>query len=280
MDGSKTRGFHGSGRAMRCCRKKALPLQKNISLANRLISALPARVRAALLDKCELVDLRLHSLVGEASRPAEQAYFPVDCFVSVILPSPDTPDVEVALVGQEGMFNTATVFGVTTSAFTHLVQGAGRAFRISVGSLQQLLLEGAGLRQLLHRYVDVRDQQLARQLACGRYHSLEQRYARLLLTARDRAQCSELFMTYEVLAQMLGVRRETVSRAASFFQDRGLISYNRGYLLLLDEPGLMQAACLCYQSDQLAYEHAIASHGTDKPALVAPVEQGLRRTNA
>lgn len=247
-------------------------VQRNLSLANRLISALPDSGRARFLQQCDLVELTLHSSVAGPGCALSYAYFPVDSFVSVVLPAPSAPDIELGMVGNEGMFSTSLILGVHTSAFKHVVQGAGRAFRIGSAGLQRALVEDSCLQQQLHRYVDVRGRQLAQQLACGSYHNAEQRFARLLLATRDRAQCSELFMTHEVWALMLGVRRETISRVAGDFQSRGLISYSRGYVLLLDEPGLAGIACHCYQSDLLVYEQAFAGDAcaqacqTPKPA--------------
>lgn len=234
------------------------PLQKDLSLANRLISALSPLDRALFLEHSELVELKLHKVLIEAGQRASHAYFPVDSFVSVILPVAGAPHLEVALVGNEGMVSTSLVLGVTISSFTHLVQGAGRAFCIRRSALTQRLAESASLRTVLNRYIDARESQLAQQAACMNYHTVIQRLARWLLMTRDRAYSSELFLTHEVLALMLGVRRESVTQAANSFQRRGLISYNRGYVMLLDEAALQTIACDCYQADLMVYERTLA----------------------
>ena len=233
-------------------------MQKDLSLANRLISALPTQERSLFLEQSELVELKLHAVLVRAGEPAEHAYFPIDSFVSVVLPVEDAPQLGVGLVGNEGMFNTSLALGVNTSSFTGLVQGAGRAFRIHRSALQERLEEGPTLRSVLNFYIDVCASHLSQQAACMNYHTVEQRLARWLLMTRDRAHSTELFLTHEVLALMLGVRRESVTQAASLFQRRGLISYSRGYVMLLDEAGLEAVACRCYQTDLMVYERTLS----------------------
>jgi CRP-like cAMP-binding protein len=236
-----------------------LPLTKDLSLANRLISALPAQERGEFLEHSELVELKLNEVLIEAGAPLQHAYFPLDSYVSIVLPVLDAPDVQVALVGNEGMFGTSLVLGVKFSAFTCKIQRGGRAYCIHRTALQLLLHEDPNLRDILNRYVSVRQSHLAQQAACLNYHSVEQRLARWLLMARDRGRSREVFLTHEVLAVMLGVRRESVTRIAVQFEKRGLISYSPGYVMLLDEAGLLRVACSCYQSDLLAYERTLGS---------------------
>ena len=242
-----------------------LLLQKDLSLANRLISALPTQERAVFLEHCELVELKLNEVLIEAGAPLEHAYFPTGSFVSLVLPVLDAPDVQVALVGNEGMFGTSLVLGVTISAFACKIQRGGRAYRIHRTALQLLLHEDPYLRDTLNRYVSVRQTHLAQQAACLNYHSIEQRLARWLLMARDRSQSKEVFLTHQALAVMLGVRRESVTRIAGVFETRGLISYSPGYVMLLDEAGLLRLACSCYQSDLLAYEHTLGALMPEAP---------------
>lgn len=232
-------------------------IQKDLSLANRLIAALPTQRRSVFLEHCELVELKLHKTVLQAGAPLDHAYFPMDSFVSVVFPVLDAPDVQVALIGNEGMVGASLVLGTNISAFTCKIERGGRAFCIHRTALQYLLNEDASLRDILNRYLGVRQSHLAQQAACLNYHSVEQRLARWLLMARDRAQSSEVFLTHQVLAVMLGVRRESVTRIAGLFETRGLISYSPGYVMLLDEGGLLRLACSCYQSDLLSYERAL-----------------------
>jgi CRP-like cAMP-binding protein len=234
-------------------------IPKDLSLANRLISALPTQQRGVFLEHCELVDLKLHEVLQHSGAPLDHAYFPVDSFVSVVFPVLDAPDVQVALIGNEGMVGASLALGMTSSAFTCRLERGGRAFCIHRTALQHLLNEDPDLRDILNRYVIVRQTHLAQQAACLNYHSVEQRLARWLLMARDRSHSSEVFLTHEVLAAMLSVRRESVTRIAGLFQKRGLISYSPGYVMLLDEAGLLRLSCSCYQSDLLSYERAFDS---------------------
>lgn len=232
----------------------AMALVSNLSLANRLLAALPPQERNLCLAQCELVELKPQTVVLAAGEPMSHAWFPVEGFVSLVLPIEGEQAMEIGLIGNEGMFNAALALGASPSAFTCRALGAGRAFRIGEADLQQLMAQHAALRQVLHGYVDVRHRQLAQQAACLKHHSVEQRLARWLLMTRDRAHASELFLTHETLALMLGARRESVTQAARRFQLRGHISYSRGYMMLLDEEALKEAACPCYRCDLATYE--------------------------
>lgn len=230
-----------------------MSVQKDFSLKNRLIAALPPYSRSALLEHSELVDLNLHAELLVAGCTGQHAYFPIDSFVSLILAVDGDNDLEMALVGSEGMFNTTMVLGDTMSTLTSIVQGAGRALRIHRNALRLRRAEDASLRQVLLGYTSVMLRQTAQRAACLRYHSVPQRLARSLLMARDRANSNELFLTHESLSLMIGARRETVSHAAMTLQQAGVISYTRGYVWLLDEAALAIAACPCYLADLQSY---------------------------
>ena len=240
-----------------------MPPPKYLAQANRLVAALPAESRALLLEHCELVDLLRQDLLTQAGQCAEHAYFPIDSFVAAILNLEDTGSVQVSLIGNEGMVNVSLVLGMRVASLTSMVQGAGRAFKIRYVDLQTLLNTDACLRDVLHRYMVWRMDQLAQNMACAGCHTVEQRLARWLLMARDRAQSNELVLTHEVLAFMLGVRRESVTQTASSLQKQGLISYSRGDLILLDAPRLEAVACRFYQADLAAYERALGTQVTD-----------------
>ena len=231
-----------------------MPPPKYLARANRLLAALPAGSRALLLGHCELVDLQRQDILTQAGEFADHAYFPIDSFVAAIVNMEDESSVQVGLIGNEGMVNVSLVLGVRVASLTYVVQGAGRAYRIRHRELQELLGVNRSLRDVLHRYIALRMDQLAQNMACANHHTVEQRLARWLLMARDRAQSSELILTHEVLAFMLGVRRESVTQAASSLQKQGLISYSRGDLMLLDARGLEAIACSCYQTGLAAYE--------------------------
>lgn len=230
-------------------------MQQDISLKNRLIARLPPLSRSALLEHSELVELNLHAELLVEGCTGHHAYFPIDSFVSLIMAVDGENDLEMVLVGSEGMFNTTMVLGDPMSALTSIVQGAGRALRVHRNALRLRRAEDDCLRQVLLGYASVVMRQTEQRAACLRYHSVPQRLARSLLMARDRAQSNELFLTHESLSRMIGARRDTVSHAAGALQQAGVISYTRGYLWILDETALELATCSCYSADLQSYSH-------------------------
>lgn len=251
-----------------------LLLQKDLSFANRLIGLMPADDRALFLEHSEMVELKVQTVLALAGDNADHAYFPVDSIVAVLLPGNGADGMEIGLIGNEGMVGTSLVLGVRISAFTSVVQGAGRSFKIHHQALEKLLAADACLRIVLNRYIDVRMSHLAQQVACKNSHTVEQRLARWLLMTRDRAHASELFLTHEVLARMLGVRRESITQAARSLQRHGLISYTRGYVMLMDAAALENRACACYRRDLAVYERTLRQPCASSGRVSAPVAAG------
>ena len=231
-------------------------MQKNLSLANQLIATLPTQERGLFLANSELVELKLHEMVCLAGHVCEHVWFPVEGFVSIIFPVLGAAETAVAQVGSEGMFHISAAFDLKHSALNCRVQAPGRAFRMTSATFQRHLLRGNCLRGALNRYMDARLCQLAQQTVCINHHSVEKRLARALLMARDRLCSKEIFLTHDVFAGMLGVRRESVTQAARSFQRRGLISYSRGYVMLTDVVALERIACVCYEADLHIYGRA------------------------
>lgn len=226
---------------------------KDLSLKNKLVAALPPIERGLLLEHSDLVEVSLHAVLTQAGDTSQFAYFPIDCVVSNMLTMTGVPDMEVNLVGMEGMVNTAMVLGLPAAPFTSLVQSAGCALKIHVDALRLRRAEDGCLRGVLLRYIGVVGFQMALRALCVNHHTVRQRLARSLLMTRDRTGSTELFITHDALAQMLGVRRESISGAARYLQARGLISYRRGYVMLLDIGTLEAEACDCYRSDLATY---------------------------
>jgi len=231
----------------------AMAAVSNLAQANRLLAALPFPQRNALLADCALEELRPGTLPLSAGEAMAQAWFPVEGYVSLMLPLAEAPPLALGLVGREGWFNASLAWAAGDSAVDCRTLGAGRAFRIEAAALQQHLQQLPALRAVLQGYADVRHRQLAQQAACLKHHSVAQRLARWLLMTRDRAQASELFLTHDALAQLLGARRESVTQAARQLQLRGHISYSRGYMMLLDAEALEATACPCYGIDRHTY---------------------------
>lgn len=230
-----------------------------LAQANRLIAALPEESRDHFLEHCTLVNLQRGDVLTQSGELARHAYFPLDSYVAVVLTMADSTDVQVDLTGNEGMVNVSLVLDVRSASLASIVQGAGRAFRIPHRELKRRLATDMSLRRVLNLYMTLRMDQLARNMACASFHSVEQRLARWLLMVKDRAHSNELLLTHEVLSHMLGVRRESVTQAASALQKNELITYSRGDLTLLDQTGLQAIACHCYEADLAIYQQAMCS---------------------
>jgi CRP-like cAMP-binding protein len=222
-------------------------------IRNQLIDGLPRSDRKRLLFICEKVDLILSDILFESGIPAQHVYFPTGGFISLVTPVDGKPALEVGMVGAEGMLGTQVVLGVSTTPLKALVQGPGSAWRAPVADFRRELKRSPTLARNLHVYIHVCMLQLASMAACLRYHEIGPRLARWLLMMHDRSNADTFYVTQEFLAYMLGVRRVGITGAAATLQRRGLISYRRGEILVLDRSGLEAAACSCYASEQKSY---------------------------
>lgn len=229
---------------------------------NQLIERLPGADRARLLALCEPVQLAPGEVLCEAAAPTRHVYFPTAGFISLVAQVDAHPGLEVGMVGREGMLGAQLTLGVAISPLRALVQGAGTSWRIAVAPFKRELARGTALRHQLDRYVCVLMAQMVSSAGCLHFHLIGPRLARWLLTSHDRAQGDHFHVTHEFLAHMLGVRRVGVTVAAGDLQRRGLISYHRGELTVLDRGGLEAAACSCYAASRQAYVEQFGS-GTD-----------------
>ena len=179
----------------------------------------------------------------------EALYFPIDAVVSILTSLTDGPSVEIATVGNEGMISSSAVLG-SDSMPSHQfaqVQVPGDMLRMDRESFAEVLSENDPFREVIQRYVQALFSQISQQVACNALHSVEERCCRWLLLTHDRAHTETFPITHEFLAQMLGVRRASVTLAASTLQQAGLISYQRGQMTIVDRAGLEDVACECYQ---------------------------------
>lgn len=219
---------------------------------NRLLAALPQRYQREFHARSETVGLVRAQRIHTAGN-LKHVYFPIRGSISLVLPISGLGSLEVGLVGNEGMFGVPLKLGVATCPLHAVVQASGSALRMDTADFRRELERSAVLRERLDRYVCVRFAQLERRAACARFHLVEARLARWFLMTRDRAQCDRLELTHELLASMLGARRVGVTNAATALQERGLISYRRGKVRLLDVRSLKSASCECYAADLATY---------------------------
>jgi len=221
--------------------------------ANQLIAQLPSASRSRLEALGPVVELRLSEIVGDAGNPTAFVLFPMEGFISLLAQVDTGHAIEVGMVGREGMLGIQLALGVATEPMRALVQGPGRALRLSATVFRRELGTDPALRATIDRYVYVLFVQNARAAACLRFHRIEQRLARWLLMSHDRAGGDQFRVTHEFLAYMLGVRRVGVTVAAGAFQRRNLIAYDRGEMTIVDRIGLESATCGCYARDRAAY---------------------------
>src|SRR2546430_5289300 len=213
---------------------------------NYLLAALPAADYQRLLPDLELVPLPLGIVVYESGGELNYVYFPTDSIVSLLYVMKDGASAEIAVVGHEGLVGVALFMGGESTSSRAVVQSAGDAYRLPSKILKREFERNGPLQHLLLRYTQALITQMAQTAVCNRHHSVEQQLARWLLLSLDRLRSSALHMTQELIANMLGVRREGVTEAAGKLQSSGVIQYNRGHIVVLDRPGLEQRVCECY----------------------------------
>ena len=217
---------------------------------NRLLDALSPRALAGLRPHFETVPLPIGHVLHEPRARADHVFFPTSGVISIIVMTADGMAVEMAMAGNEGMFSVSVILEDDRPSQTAIVQLAGSAVRIRSGEMKQAVAEDADIRHLLLRYAQVTLSTAAQAAACNRLHLLEQRCARWLLSAQDRAGSDTFHITHEFLATMLGVRRPGVTVAVQNFRDSGLITYSHGTMTILNREDLEKASCECYRTIQ------------------------------
>jgi CRP-like cAMP-binding protein len=215
-------------------------------LANRLLAVLAADERDRLLRGAKPEPIDAHQVVYTAGREITHVYFPVSGVVSLVIKMTNAADVEVMTIGNEGVVGIPAILGVTSSTMEGLCQIPGRVLKVPAKVVLEEMRRTTSLNRLLLRYSEAVMIQLAQHAACNRTHSMEQRCARWLLMARDRVESDEFPLTQQFLAEMLGVRRATVTVIAGALQKAGVINYSRGRIHIVNRRGLESVACECY----------------------------------
>lgn len=213
---------------------------------NHLLAALPAEDVARVSKNLKLVELPLGQALYESGSRQRAVYFPTTAIVSLLYTLADGSSVEIAVVGNEGIIGVSLFMGGETTPSRAVVQSAGYAYRWSGKFLKEEFTLGGPMQHLLLRYTQALLTQMAQTAVCNRHHSLDQQLCRWLLLSLDRLVGNELVMTQELIANMLGVRREGVTEAAGNLQNAGLIKYSRGHITVLDRAGLEARTCECY----------------------------------
>jgi CRP-like cAMP-binding protein len=213
---------------------------------NRLLSALPPEVLARLWPRLKPVELSLRTALHKVGVPITTVYFPETGWVSLLTYLEDGDAAEVGLAGREGFVGLPVLLGAECDDIEAMVQAPGTALRLEVGAFREELERMPAFRTLLLRYALVHHTQVSRTAACNGRHHTDQRLARWLLMAHDRARTDEFPMTHEFLSMMLGIRRAGITVAAGQLQKAGFIRYERGCIEVTDRPGLESAACECY----------------------------------
>lgn len=244
-----------------------MPIGPSRRVDNKLLSSLRRREMLALTQRCDAVELVFGQVLCERGELIEHAHFPLTGFISLVATTDERPPLEIGLIGNEGMLGATLVLGVDVAPMRGVVQGSGSALRISRTQLRRELDVSAVLQHAIERYLYVVMSQLAISAACTHFHETTPRLARWLLMTHDRAHANHFHLTHAFLADMLGVRRSSVSVAAAALQRDGLIVYTRGEITILDRLALERAACSCYAAENADYARIFNS--TANPSHVA-----------
>jgi CRP-like cAMP-binding protein len=224
---------------------------------NLLLAALPPSDHERLLPHLEPVALPLGWVIYEAGSTMHQVYFPTRGIVSFLYVMEDGASAEIAITGSEGVVGIALFMGGESTPSRAVVQSEGTAYRLRAEFLKREFRRGGELQHSLLRYTQALITQMAQTAVCNRHHTIEQQLCRWLLLSLDRLPSNELHMTQELIANMLGVRREGVTQAAGQLQDAGLIRYRRGHITVVDRPRLEERVCECYAVVKREYDRLL-----------------------
>jgi CRP-like cAMP-binding protein len=215
-------------------------------LNNTLLAALSDAARLRIFPKLKLVELSLGDVIYESNQSIEYVYFPIDCIISLLYVMVNGSSAKISVVGKEGMAGVTVIMGGESTPNRLIVQSRGRAYRMPAADLKQEFNQNSEIRIITLRFTQALITQMSQTAVCNRHHSIDQQLCRWLLLSLDRLGSNQLNMTQELIANMLGVRREGVTEAAGKLQKLGVIEYRRGRIDVLDRPKLESLCCECY----------------------------------
>lgn len=224
---------------------------------NHLLAALPAAEWERLAPQLEAVELPLGKVLYESGGTLGHVYFPTTAIVSLLYVMENGASAEIAVVGNEGVVGISLFMGGGSTPSRAVVQSAGQGFRLKAQAIQDDFNRAGPVMHLLLRYTQALITQMAQTAVCNRHHSLDQQLCRWLLLSLDRLVGNQLVMTQELIANMLGVRREGVTEAALKLQKLGLIKYSRGHITVIDRPALEKRTCECYAVVKREYDRLL-----------------------
>jgi CRP-like cAMP-binding protein len=237
-------------------------------LQNHILEALPAPVRERLFPHLKLITLPRGAVLYEAGAPLRQVYFPTDCIVSLLYVLENGASAEISVVGNEGAIGVSMFIGGETTTTRAIMQSGGSAYRLSGRRLKLEFERHGDMLHILLRYTQSLLTQMAQTAVCNRHHNVEQQLCRWLLLSLDRLPSNKLMVTQELIANMLGVRREGVTAAAGKLQKLGAIKYVRGQITILDRPQLEKLSCECY---------ALVKRETDRILHATPLHRSAEQ---
>ncbi len=226
-------------------------------LQNMLLAALPPAEWARWQPQLELVELPLGKVLHESSVPMNYVYFPTSAIISLLYVLENGASAEIAVVGFEGVVGISIMMGGGSTPSRAVVQSAGKGYRLRAEAMKGEFDRSTPVMHLMLRFIQSLITQMSQTAVCNRHHTLDQQLCRWLLLSLDRLHGDQLVMTQELIANMLGVRREGVTEAALNLQKAGLIQYARGHITVLDRPGLQKRTCECYEVVKKEYDRLL-----------------------
>ena len=240
---------------------------------NLLLDALNGDRAHTLMPALEIVSLEVRHILYEPNQPIDFVYFPLNGVMSMLAQLEQDIEIEVGTVGNEGMIGLPLFLGAETTPGRAFSQVPGQAYRLPAAEFKELIQRPSRLTQVLQRYTQALMVQISQGTGCNRVHTNEQRCARWLLQTHDRVGKDEINLTQEFLAQMLGVRRATVSEVAAGLQEKGFIEYSRGVIQVRDRAGLEATSCICYGVIRAEYDRMYEQLSTDRNGRKCPNEE-------